>query len=159
MIVEYGTYMSEREKKKYLKRIKRPVHLYHISLKNHDGEVFKPRVPEDFGNNEDYTIPRVCFSSTISGAYRAITFEDIHGEDCYVHVPENAVSLFKNGNVYKPGEELVWDTYFTDEYWVKRPVKMKCIGKARFYYKESLGLFCSGPWRPPVKFKWLEKYN
>ena len=108
-------------------------------------------------DKEDDTIKRVCFSSTISGAYRAITFGDACGEECYIHIPVNIDSILKRGGVYKPSEELVFDSYFTGEYWVKRPVKLKCIGKAKFYYKEWSGF--SGPWRPKVKFKWIERYD
>ena len=139
-----------------MKRIKHSIRLYHISCSNHNGEVFHPRVPLDCGNEEDYTISRVCFSSTISGAYRAITFDNQYGEECYVHVPENIERILKRGGVYKPSTELVWDRDFTNEYWVKRPVKMKCIGKAKFWYRNETSLL--GPWRPPVHFKWIEKY-
>lgn len=142
-----------------MKRVKNPINLYHLSVRNHDGEVFHPRVPDSMIDNdkEDDTIKRVCFSSTISGAYRAITFGDACGEECYIHIPVNIDSILKKGGVYKPSEELVFDSYFTGEYWVKRPVKLKCIGKAKFYYKEWNGF--SGPWRPKVKFKWIERYD
>lgn len=143
-------------KRKEMIRVKRPINLYHISCKNHDGETFRPRIPLDCGNEEDYTIKRVCFSSTISGAYRAITFEDTYGEECYIHVPEDIEPILKRGGVYKPSTKLVWDRDFTNEYWVKRPVKMKCIGKAKFWYKNHSAIF--GPWRPLVRIKWIEKY-
>ena len=151
--------MSEREKRKNMKRVKHPINLYHISVSNHNGEVFHPRVPDGMidKDKEDDTIKRVCFSSTISGAYRAITFEDTCGDECYIHIPVNIDSILKRGGVYKPSEELVFDSYFTGEYWVRRPVKLKCIGKAKFYYREWNGF--SGPWRPKVKFKWIEKYD
>ena len=151
--------MSEREKRKNMKRVKHPINLYHLSVSNHNGEVFHPRVPESIvhSDKEDDVTKRVCFSSTISGAYRAITFEDTYGEECYIHIPVNIDSILKRGGVYKPSEELVFDSYFTGEYWVRRPVKMKSIGKAKFYYKERSDAW--GTWRPPVKFKWIEKYD
>lgn len=145
-------------KRKEMKRVKRPINLYHISYDNHNGETFHPRVPYDCGNDEDYTIRRVCFSSTISGAYRAITFDDTYGEECYVHIPENITPILKRGGVYKPSTELVWDRDFTDEYWVRRPVKMKCIGKAKFWYKENI-MSSLKTFRLPVHFKWIEKYE
>lgn len=153
--------MSEREKRKNMKRVKHPINLYHLSIRNHNGEVFHPRVPEIIVDldEEDDTISRVCFSSTISGAYRAITFEDTCGEECYVHIPVNIDSIIKRGSVYKPSEKLVFDSYFTGEYWVRRPVKLKCIGKAKFYYKDNNRYCYGGPWRPRVKFKWIEKYE
>ena len=143
-----------------MKRIKHKVNLYHISTVNHNGEVFHPRVPDccvsDEQENQD--IKRVCFSSTISGAYRAITFSWEIGEECYVHVPENIDNIIKRGGVYKPSHLLVWDSDFTNEYWVRRPVKMKCIGKAKFYYNEFDCCHYGGPWRPKVRFKWIERY-
>ena len=140
-----------------MKRVKHPINLYHISLRNHNNETFHPRIPYVYNNDEDDTIRRVCFSSTISGAYRAVTFNDTCGEVCYVHIPVNIDTIIKKGGVYKPSVNLVWDADFTGEYWVRRPVKLKCIGKAKFYYKEWNGF--SGPWRPKVKFKWIEKYD
>ena len=149
--------LSIRERRKNMKRVKHPINLYHISLKNHNGEVFYPKIPEVYNSDEDDTISRVCFSSTISGAYRSITFEDTCGEECYVHVPANIDSIIRRGSVYKPNTNLVWDATFTNEYWVRRPVKLKCIGKAKFYYKDRSSWI--GPWRPRVDFKWIEKYT
>lgn len=152
---------SSWEVRKNLKRVKHNINLYHLSCSNHNGEVFHPRVPDCCVNGQEDTVTRrVCFSSTISGAYRAITFEDTYGEECYVHVPENIEPILRRGGVYKPSEELVFDSYFTGEYWIKRPVKMRCIGKAKFYYKEyQCGYGYYGcPWRPRVRFKWIEKY-
>ena len=141
-------------RKKGLKRILFPIQLFHISLDNHDGEVFKPRVPFVFGDEEDSTIKRVCFSSSISGAYRAITFTETCGEDCYIHVPEKLENIIRNGHLYKPSTELVFDADITDEYWIKCSVKMKCIGLARFYY--NIRPNCLK--KPKVNFKWIEKY-
>lgn len=145
-------------KYKELKRIKKTINLYHISNDNHDGEVFKPRIPDSICDHEqeDTTMNRVCFSSTISGACRAINFDHICGVEYYIHVPENIETIVKKGALYKPSKQLVFDTYFTNEYWIRRPVKMKCIGKAKFYYKEKTSNFRI--WRPPVHFKWIEKY-
>lgn len=153
--------MTVREKRQNMKRVKHPLNLYHISVTNHNGEVFHPRIPDTCvsEDEENTDIKRVCFSSTISGAYRAITFTDECGEECYVHIPENLDSILKRGGIYKPSEELVWDSYFTSEYWVRRPVKMKCIGKAKFYYRESDAKNYCGPWRPRVRFKWIERYD
>lgn len=61
-----------------------PKRLIHLSEENHNGEWFKPRVPGSivincgYGeNNEDDTIKRVCFSSSITGAFYAISFDGV----------------------------------------------------------------------------------
>ena len=53
------------------------IKLFHISEEKHHNRIFKPRIPKsagvDFGEN--VTIARICFSSSMSGAYRAmVTF-------------------------------------------------------------------------------------
>lgn len=131
--------------------------LYHLSEENHNGEVFSPRVPYStaycFGNGEceDKTHKRVCFSTTISGAYRAIQFNCGEWLELYVHVP-----CKKNVKFYRPTEEQVFDCKFTNEVWVNRKVKMKCIGKIRAKYDYNM---CSRQFRPNVKIKWIEKYT
>lgn len=128
--------------------------LYHVSLDNHDGEVFSPRVPESLtyyaisNEYEDGKSKRVCFSTTLSGAYRAIQFNDDEWLTLFVHVPYNKKIKF-----HRPTEEQVFDVGFTNEVWVQRRVKMKCIGKIRAKYKNSYT-----QWRPKVTIKWLEKY-
>ena len=127
--------------------------LYHLSIENHDGEVFTPRVPSsvmtlNFEACEDETHKRVCFSTSISGAYRAIQFDCREWMELYVHVPYN-----KKIKYYRPTEDEVYDAKFTNEVWVRRKVKMKCIGKIKAIYYDSWER-----WRPHVKFKWIEKY-
>lgn len=125
--------------------------LYHLSEENHNNEVFKPRIPQsiiDDEEKEDQTTKRVCFSKTISGAYRAIQFTNDEKVELYVHIPYN-----KNIKYYKPTEEQVYDINFTSEVWVKHKVKMKCIGKICAYYKCDYF-----HWKPKVRIKWLEKY-
>ena len=109
---------------------------------------------------ENTTIARICFSSSMSGAYRAITDIKDHGDWCYyplyVHVPENIVDVIKNKNVIIPHKDLVFDQEYTNEHWVREKVKLKCIGKAWF----KLGRYnYAGPFRTPVKIKWIEKYD
>lgn len=131
--------------------------LYHLSESNHEGEVFIPRVPLStaYALNgeivEDVDSKRVCFSTTISGAYRAIQFNSGKWLELYVHVPYR-----KNIKFYRPTEDEVYDCKFTNEVWVRRKVKMKCIGKIRAKYDYNI---CSRQFRPNVKIKWIEKYT
>lgn len=136
--------------------------LYHISDKNHNGEVFKPRVPNniiigDYGCEklEDRKTKRICFSKTISGAFLGINFDGTY-EELYVHVPENIDSIPEN-KIVIPTDNQVWDAEFTREVWVKSPVKMKCIGKVLIGY--NLANTTWRQWRPSVKFRWLERYD
>lgn len=127
--------------------------LYHLSEENHNGEVFSPRVPNSIMEEEeleDHKSKRVCFSKTLSGAYRAIQFRPCEKLDLYVHVPYN-----KKIKYYRPTVKQVYDVGFTNEVWVRRKVKMKCIGKIRAYYNRD---YCLHRWRPLVHIKWLEKY-
>ena len=136
-----------------------PKRLIHLSEENHNGEWFKPRVPysiawNGFGDedNEDDTIRRVCFSSSITGAFYAISFNGDR-EKLYVHVPENIDDIARRGKLCKPTEYQVFDVDYTDEYWIKCKVKMKCIGYITIGYTPSIYTN-----RPSCKFKWIEKY-
>lgn len=103
-------------------------HLYHLSTENHDGETFVPRVPEFRASDEDGTIKRICFSTTLTGAYRAIC-EHYYGNalKLYVHVPVVIPEA-----IYAPDETEVYDVGHTHERWVCENTKMKCIGLAMF---------------------------
>lgn len=136
-----------------------PKRLFHLSEENHDGEYFKPRIPEsiiDFGENkEDDKVRRVCFASSISGAYFAINFNGGY-EKLYVHVPENIEDIVRRRKLCKPSTEQVYDVDYCGEYWVKCKVKLKCIG----YIK--IGYNCSSSfayYKPKVHFNYIEKYN
>lgn len=132
--------------------------LFHLSEVNHNNKVFKPRVPYSVLSNgwgsitEDVKTKRVCFSKTITGAYYAINFEGGYNT-LYVHVPENLNEIIARNKIYKPTEKEVQDADYTDEIWVKCPVKMKCIGKIQIGY--TLNYYEK---RPKVHFKYLERY-
>jgi len=124
--------------------------LYHLSEINHDNETFVPRVPYSVCDEEleDQKTKRICFSTTISGAYRAVQFYDNNIKELYVHVP-----VSENVRFCRPTANQVYDCKFTNEVWVKSRTKMKCIGKIRAYYKVDYY-----HWRPAVRIKWIEKY-
>lgn len=140
--------------------LKCPKKLIHLSEENHDGEWFKPRVPQSLvinalnpEDNEDENTRRVCFSGSITGAFYAISF-DGKWQKLYVHVPENIEDIVRRGKLYKPSEEQVFDVNYTDEYWIKCKVKMKCIGYISINYTPVW-------WtnRPSVKFKYLKRFE
>ena len=125
-----------------------PSKLIHLSERFHDGDWFKPRVPRTAAPGEDKKTKRVCFSSSISGAYRAI-------KDCcwynvlYVHVPCDIDEIARCGKIFKPTSEQVYDVSETGEYWVKCEVRLKCIGVIRAWDD------CHGN----VRFRWLERFK
>ena len=137
-----------------MRKQKKKVRLYHLSEENHDGEIFKPRVPESISDDpeyEDQKTKRVCFASSMAGAFRAISIGCV--ERFYVHVPVNIETIIKKGKLFKPSEYEVYDVYETGEYWVKCQVKLKCIGFAEFMSYETSWNELDG-----VRMRWIEKY-
>lgn len=136
-----------------------PKRLFHLSEENHDGEYFKPRVPDsiiDSGEyKEDDKVRRVCFANSKSGAYFAINFRGGY-EKLYVHVPENIEDIVRRRKLCKPSKEQVYDVDYCGEYWVKCKVKLKCIGyikigyNLQYYYRYN---------KPKVHFKYIERYT
>ena len=132
----------------HARRIK---HLYHLSDINHDGEVFVPRVPATIAQHENSSVKRVCFSTTMSGAFKAISqcYFD-HIQKLYVHVPESMPK-----KILRPDEYDVYDVELTKEKWVVEKVKMKCIGCAMFRGYEH----DDDEIPAKVNIQWIEKYN
>ena len=97
------------------------IHLYHLSEENHNNRIFKPRIPKSAADNcgENTTIARICFSSSMSGAYRAITDIKDHGDWCYfplyVHVPENIADVIKSFVLIFIGAILAFANIFTQQ--------------------------------------------
>lgn len=141
-------------KEKIIEKI--PKRLFHLSEENHNGEWFKPRIPEsiiEYGEDkEDNEVKRVCFSTSITGAFYAINF-DGHWQKLYIHVPENIEDVVKRRKLCKPTTEQVFDADYCDEYWIKCKVKLKCIGYIAISYKMS---YLTN--RPKVRFKYINKY-
>lgn len=138
----------------------RDITLYHLSDTNHNNRIFKPRIPASAAGDcgENTTIARICFSSSMSGAYRAIEFDECRGWSypLYVHVPENIEAAILNKNVIVPHEDLVFDVHYTNEHWVREKVKLKCIGKARFKFTRRS--YMDSNLRTKIAIRWIEKY-
>lgn len=102
-----------------------PNKLYHLSKSNLDNKTLIPRIPSNFLVNngyEDDKTKRVCFSSSIDKALRAMS-QNLKGMKLYVHVPD------KYYDTYTPTLKEVPDSKITGEIWIKQPVKLKCIGQ------------------------------
>lgn len=102
-----------------------PARLIHLSQTNRDGEVLNPRVPDSRMEGEDGITSRVCFSSSVSGAIRALG-EPSPDNLVYVHVPADTVSSLRP---VRPTQRQVPDVKATREWWVCGPVRLRCIGR------------------------------
>lgn len=134
--------------------------LYFLSDNNMDNKTLSPRIPNNFltkNGYEDNKVPRVCFSTEIGKCLIALSM-NCKGKEFYVHVP---VGDFE---VYKPSLSEVPDRNITGEVWVKKNVKIKCIGKIlvtdddgkpgmKYKYGDNKEAELYG-W----EWKWVEKY-
>ena len=117
--------------------------------------ILNPRVPETaIGGYEDTKQKRVCFSTSIKRCLTALS--DCDGQ-YYVYIPVN------QHKAYSPTPTEVVDVSETNEKWITRPVKVKCIGaivpttytKQEIYFPihgETFGIFT-------YDWKWVKKYN
>ena len=99
-----------------------------LSEQDMDGEVIVPRIPHNYFTEnyyEDTITPRVCLSSTIEGALKAIGSKRKIGTEFYVHTPMHECTI------YHPTEQQVPDCKLTGEVWSKEPVRLTTIGKIR----------------------------
>ena len=102
--------------------------LYHLSSEPlTDGDKIKLKVPRSCASSEDNYIPRVCMSTSIEGALKAIYCSE--GDDFFVYkyrlpIGSEMKKLLGNSNghtektVVKPTMIGVMDGYITGEVWV-----------------------------------------
>ena len=117
--------------------------------------ILNPRVPETaIGGYEDTKQKRVCFSTSIKRCLTALS--DCNGQ-YYVYVPVN------QHKAYSPTSTEVVDVSETNEKWITRPVKVKCIGAIvpTTYTKQEIyfPMYCKIFKIFTYKWKWVEKYN
>ena len=99
--------------------------IYHLSQTNLDGKTIQPTVPSNYmtkNGYEDGKTKRVCFATSIDGCLRGLS-QKCEGMKLFVHIPDG------NYNIYKPSNKEVPDASITGEVWIKKAVKMKCIGQ------------------------------
>ena len=133
-------------------RVKFYKNLFHLSH-TPNLTILNPRVPETaIGCYEDIKQKRVCFSTSIKKCLTALC--DCNGV-YYVYVPVN------QHKAYSPSPEEVIDVSQTNEKWITRPVKVKCIGTIvpttytvqEVYFPihgETIGMFI-------YNWKWMKK--
>ena len=100
---------------------------YFISEKKLDGEVLKPRVPDNFftkNGYEDKTSPRISFAPSVGKCLAGLS-QNVEGKTYYVYSPEDISKC----QVYKPKTKAVPDSAITDELWVANPTKVKQVAK------------------------------
>ena len=117
--------------------------------------ILNPRVPETaIGGYEDTKQKRVCFSTSIKRCLTALS--DCNGQ-YYVYVPVN------QHKAYSPTPAEVVDVSETNEKWITRPVKVKCIGAIvpTTYTKQEIyfPMYCKIFKIFTYDWKWTEKYN
>lgn len=106
--------------------------LYHVSTDLKFKEYFLPRIPSSRAQNEDHTIPRICFATSIEGCLMSMPDGGTRFEETYI----NQKGLFRvyeldldkvNLTNFKTSEEL-WKAGLVDdaddcgEYWIMSPV-------------------------------------
>lgn len=120
------------------------INLYHLSMVNHDGDTFKPRVPDSAGTfyfnkdtgkitnmkdknvnviKENIKTPRVVFGRSIQGCMNAVPYSRSR-MIWYVHKPVNIDLKYLKAASVKD----VPDRDTSNEMWYLKPVKLKCIG-------------------------------
>lgn len=134
--------------------------LYHLSnYKNLDGKTMKPGIPKLKFNEENGTIKRVCFSTTIDGCLQGLypiypgdslddkKYTSFKGEYLYVYEPdEDDFDYIDTDEILK--KKYVPDAEISKEVWITSPVKVKLTGKIYVYsFKEA----------KPFKYTWRGK--
>ena len=99
---------------------------YHISLDNHDGEIFEPRVPKNRMNWEDDQTPRICFAEDLYGCLQAIDMMPLPRMEQFFFVHEPILLHDHTDPFYYPTRDEVPDVNETGEVWCLDPVEMKC---------------------------------
>ena len=133
--------------------------VYHLSQTNLNDKTIQPTVPSNYmtkNGYEDGKTKRVCFATSIDGCLRGLSLK-CEGMKLFVHVPDG------NYNIYKPSNKEVPDASITGEVWIKKAVKMKCIGQIyvigdkgedgiSYKYGDKTAELYDWEW------KWIDKY-
>ena len=134
--------------------------VYHLSQTNLDGKIIRATVPSNYmtkNGYEDGKTKRVCFATSVDGCLRGLSLK-CEGMKLFVHVPDG------NYNIYKPSNKEVPDASITGEVWIKKAVKMKCIGQIYvigdkgedgipYKYGDKTAELYDWEW------KWIDKFN
>ena len=165
-------FSNEKDLQKYIKNMQSNINesyllqeassnkVYHLSQTNLDGKTIQPTVPSNYmtkNGYEDGNTKRVCFATSIDGCLRGLSLK-CEGMKLFVHIPDG------NYNIYKPSNKEVPDASITGEVWIKKAVKMKCIGQIYvigdkgedgipYKYGDKTAELYDWEW------KWIDKFN
>lgn len=137
-----------------------PKNLYFLSFDNMDNKILTPRIPDNFftqNGYEDNTTKRVCLSTSIDKCLMALSM-NLNKKELYIHVPIGSY------DIYKPSTKEVPDCDITGEVWIKKPVRIKTIGKIKVKTSPKNGIkFKYGNNKEaelyPWDYEWIEKYD
>jgi len=113
-----------------------PSKLYFVSFDNMDGKVLSPRIPDNYFTKNGYEenkTPRVCFAPSIKECLTALSMA-LNNKELYVfNISKEYIDKLKSNKslIYKPTTKEVPDCKWTNEIWVKCPVKITKIGKIK----------------------------
>lgn len=134
--------------------------LYHISFKHRDSAIWQPTTPDGLivpklkTITTEPTTPRICVSETLEGCLRAIwgninKLAMLHPYlDFHVYQPRLDVSTKLVDTDTLTKSKLVWDAWYTKEWWITSPVSMDVVGKLRLY-KPTPPLISIHPFNDP----------
>lgn len=112
------------------------MNLYHISSKNLDGKVLRPKIPKNILTKmgiENNTIPRVSFAPDVKHAILAIGYNRIKSGPKILNVyePENYQTIKLRHSDYLSANGYVPDADETLETWVLNHVRVKYAGQIK----------------------------
>ena len=169
--------LGDMYQESYLREDTHPKTLYHLSdNKNLDGKILKPSIPKLKFDDENGTIKRVCFSTTIDGGLQGLypiypgtslddsRYKSFNGEYLYVYEPdEENFDYIDTNEILK--KRYVPDAEVSKEVWITSPIKVKLVGKIYVYSYDSAKPF-KYTWKgkkdkPAIgvklKWKWVDK--
>lgn len=130
--------------------------LYCVSLEKLKNLHLIPRVPNNFMTKnmfEDYTTPRVCFSTSISGCLSGLSM-NLDNKELYVYKLNNVDSY----DIYFPTVKEVPDVKITDEVWCLNPCDISFVCKIKIKGSYDDGeVYEYGHGNKAVLYKW--KYS
>lgn len=156
------TQMRKDIKNKFYKAVnKSNAPIYHLSFNNMNNKTITPSIPNNYMTKNGYensTTKRVCFSSSIEGSLISLS-QNLKNKMLYVHIPYD-----EEIERYTPMVSEAPDVLLTNEVWVTKPVKLKCIGKIKINNAKPEPLSYTYGNNKQVElyswnYEWIEKYT
>lgn len=132
--------------------------LFHLSESNLDGEILKPRIPDNYmtkNNFEDNETKRISFSTSIDGCLIAMG-KNLKNKIFNVHIPSKPINEKYIINT-KELENKVPDVHLTNEVWVIKPVKLKYIYQIKVLKPNKSFKYTFGKNKKATTYSWEYK--